>query len=329
MPTIGYAASNKQEVRLSVLTEVENRAGIARVTCGRKLPQLSLEWVRCFWRDVHSPAIARRAGVYDYRHSQFDPVRNDVFRAVAGVDYHCPPGEQLMWLSDVRYQDEAALAAFGHSPDGEVKRLLLADIDLIVDRSTTYKSVGQNTRTLLDSTGIATPQGPVKSPSLAVFFRQRSAEPQFRNFLQQLAARWAIAAGVLRVRLTIFDMPDMEAERQAGYPVKTHPLEQQYQAWIDLVVSDAAMARDLLGGAERAQESQHLTAVHAYPVRVVYTSVYAGHPTIVGLRGYAAYEAITALAAANHLQAPLLEWMYGRPAQNSPAQGGPVPEPHS
>jgi len=26
----------------------------------------------------------------------------------------------------------------------------------------------------------------------------------------------------------------MEAERRAGYPVKTHPVEQQYQAWIDL-----------------------------------------------------------------------------------------------
>ena len=314
---------------MSALTEIENRAGITRVTCGWKLPQLSLDWVRCFWRDVHSPAIARRAGVYDYRHSQFDDVRSDVFRPVAGVDYHCPAGEQLMWLSDVRYVDETALAVFGHSPDGEVKRLLLADIDLIVDRSTTYKSVGQNTRTLLDSTGIAAPQGAVQSPSFAVFFRQRSAEPQFRNFLRQLAARWASAAGVRRVRLTIFDAPDMEAERKAGYPVKTHPVEQQYQAWIDLVVEDTAVATDLLGGAGTAQQSQHLATVHAYPVRVVYTSVYAGHPTIVGLRGYAAYEAITALAAANHLQTPLLEWMYGRPAQPDPTQAGPAPEPRS
>jgi hypothetical protein len=313
-----------QEMPVSALAEVENRAGLTRVTCGWKKPQLSLDWVRCFWRDVHSPAIARRAGVYDYRHSQFDPVRSDVFAPLPGVDYLCPAGEQLMWLSDVRYRDEDALAAFGRSPQGEAKTLLLADIDLIVERSTTYKSVGENTHTLLDETGIAAPQGPVKFPSFGVFFRQRSSEPEFRRCLRRIAARWARAPGVLRVRLTIFDAPDMEAERKAGYPVKTHPLEQQYQAWIDLVVSQEAVARDLLGGRTAADDAPHLATVHAYPVRVVYTSVYGGRATIVGLRGYAAYEAITALGAANHLQAPLLEWMYG-----AVAAGGPAAEPGS
>jgi hypothetical protein len=304
---------------VSALLDVENKAGLTRVTCGWKKPQLSLDWVRCFWRDVHSPAIARRAGVYDYRHSQFDPVRSDVFSPLGGVDYACPANEQLMWVSDVRYRDEDALAAFGRSPDGEAKALLLADIELIVDRSTTYKSVGTNTRTLVDTTGIAAPQGPVTSPSFAVFFRQRSSETQFRDCLRAMAARWAATAGVLRVRLTLFDVPDMEAERKAGYPVKTHPVEQQYQAWIDLVVQAEPVAKRLLGGAQSDNEAQHLKAVHAYPVRVVYTSVYGGRPTIVGLRGYAAYAAITALGAANHQQAPLLEWMYG-----SVAHGGPV-----
>ena len=306
---------------MTALLEVENRAGLTRVTCGWKKPQLSLDWVRCFWRDVHSPAIARRAGVYDYRHSQFDPVRSDVFNSLSGVDYTCPAIEQLMWVSDVRYRDADALAAFARSPDGEAKALLLADIELIVDRSTTYKSVGANTRTLLDTTGIAAPQGPVMSPSFAVFFRQRSSEAEFRSCLRALAMRWATTPGVLRVRLTLFDVPDMEAERKAGYPLKTHPVEQQYQAWIDLVVQTEPVAKRLLGGAQSDHEAQHLKAVHAYPVRVVYTSVYGGRPTLVGLRGYAAYEAITALGAENHRQAPLLEWMYGPVTQGSPVSG--------
>ncbi len=309
---------------MTSLLEVENRAGLTRVTCGWKKPLLSLDWVRRFWRDVHSPAIARRAGVYDYRHSQFDPVRSDIFSALSGVDYTCQANEQLMWVSDVRYRDEDALTAFGRSPAGEAKALLLADIDLIVDRSTTYKSVGANTRTLLDSTGIAAPQGPVASPSFAVFFRQRANEAEFRACLRAMAGRWAATPGVQRVRLTLFDVPDMEAERKAGYPVKTHPVEQQYQAWIDLVVQTETVAKRLLGGTQGDNEAQHLKAVHAYPVRVVYTSVYGGRPTLVGLRGYAAYEAITALGAANHEQAPLLEWMYG-----TVAQGGPVSRSHT
>jgi hypothetical protein len=226
-----------------------------------------------------------------------------------------------MWLSDVRYLDEAALAVFGTSPDGAVKAELLADIELIVDRSTTYKAVGENTRTLLDATGVAAPQGPVNHPSFALFFRQRADEAAFRHYLQQLAARWASTPGVLRVRVTLFDVPDMEAERKAGYPVKTHPLEQQYQAWIDLVVENETIARGLLTVADAADCASHVTAIHAYPVRVVYTSVYGGRPTIVGLRGYAAYEAITALGAANQRAPSLLEWMYG-----PIAKGGPVEE---
>ena len=39
---------------------IENGAGVARVTCGWKLPHLDLAKVRPYWRDAHSPAIARR-----------------------------------------------------------------------------------------------------------------------------------------------------------------------------------------------------------------------------------------------------------------------------
>ena len=299
---------------MSDLENIENRAGIARVTCGWKKPQLPIDVVRRYWRDVHSPAIARRAGVWDYRHYQFDPVDPALFAPVAGIDYSCAADAQLMWLSDVRYLDEAALAAFGASPDGEVKSQLLADIELIVDRSTTYKAVGPNAHTLVDRTGIAEPQGPVPHPQYAVFFRKRADEPAFRQCLQGLAERWARTPGVLRVRLSQFEVPDTEAEKKAGYPVKTHPVEHQYQAWIDLAVEDAAVARFLLTPQSGADYARDIRAIHAYPVRVVYTSVYGGQPTIVGLRGYPAWLAIRELDAANQREPALLEWMYGRGA---------------
>jgi len=46
-------------------------------------------------------------------------------------------------------------------------------------------------------------------------------------------------------------------------------------------------------------------------VRAVYTSVYAGAPTLVGLRGYPAWEAIEGLGADNARHPALLRWMYG------------------
>ena len=291
-------------------TDIENKAGIARVTCGWKKAELSLDDVRPYWRDAHSPAIARRAGIYEYRHYPLDPVRSDLFTPIAGIDYAGVAGEQLMWLSDVRYADEADMAISGASPNPQVIARILADIEMIVDKSTTYKVLGQNGRTFVDRLEPA-PQGPARHPTFGVFFRQKGDEAGFRAALTTLAGRWAETAGVVRVRVALFEAPDMEAERKAGYPVKTHPVEMQYQAWIDLVIDDEAVARTLLAPDHGVDYAAVFATVHAYPVPAVYTFNYAGKPTISGLRGYMAAQAIATLGAVHQKDAVLLEWMYG------------------
>jgi hypothetical protein len=285
----------------------ENRAGIARVTCGWKKAHLPLELVRRYWRDVHSPGISRRPGLWEYRHLQYDPVRTDVIAGVDGIVQDCPADQQLMWTSDVRYLDQAGVALFNGEPSPEVKTQLLGDIDLIVDQSTTYLVVGDNARTLVDATGPDEPQGPSAHPTFAVFCRQRGSEAAFRAGMRRLAARWAAAPGVLRVRLALFDVPDMEAERRAGYPIKTHPVERQYQAWIDLSVAAVADARALL----ELEDAAYIHTMHVYPVPVVYTSVRGGALTLVGLRGWPAFDAMKGMDAVNQREPALLQWMYG------------------
>ena len=303
------------------LADIENKAGLCRITCGWKKPELPIDWVRRYWRDVHSPAIARRAGLYDYRHYQYDPVRKDVLGPINGVEYEAPPLEQLMWTSDVRYRDEAALAIFDKSPEGKAKSDILGDIDIIVDQSTTYRAVNENAVTYVDETGIAMPQGPCASPTFALFIRSKSNEEQFRACLRQIAESWSKKTGVLRLRLSLFDAPDMEKERKAGYPVKTHPIERQYQALIDLTLDTVARGQALVGDDDGMDYASHISTIHTYPVRAIYTSNYNGKPTLVGLRGYPAYEALTALDAENQRQTSLLEWMYGDIAKNGTAEG--------
>lgn len=302
------------------LADIENEAGLCRVTCGWKKPELSIDWVRRYWRDVHSPAIARRAGIYDYRHYQYDPVRIDLLSPIEGIEFSVPATEQLMWTSDVRYRDEAALAAFDKSPEGKPKSDLLGDIDLIVDQSTTYRAVGANAMTYVDETCIAMPQGACTSPTFALFFRSRSDQSKFRECLRRIAEIWSRQPGVLRLRLSQLDAPDMEKERRAGYPVKTHPVERQYQAWIDLTLDTVVRARSLVAQADAIDYADHISAIHAYPVHAVYTNNYNGKPTLVGLRGYPAYEAMIALKAANQRQTSLLEWMYGDIARDGTAE---------
>ena len=296
------------------LADIENQAGICRITCGWRKPGLKLDAVRRYWRDVHSPAIARRAGIYDYRHFQFAPVMPDLLPAVSGIGLTAPDDAQLQWLSDVRYRDEAALALFGTSPDGEAKTLLLQDIEKIVEQSTTYKSTGDDARTLLDTT-VAAPQGPPSLPRCGLFFRSRTGEAEFRDVLRRLAARWARLDGVRRVRLSLLDAPDMEAEKRGGYPIKTHPVERQYQAWIDLVLDDAVVGATLLDPADPERLAASVAEIHCYPVDVSYCFNYDGRPTLVGLRGYPAWEAIEGIDAGHAKGLALLRFMYGDHAQ--------------
>ena len=288
--------------------EKENQAWLGRVTCGWKKPHLPLEDVLHYWRDVHSPAIARRPGIWEYRHFQFQPVRTDLFAPRDDLAFDCPLDQQLMWTSDVRYGSQAGLDAFGASPDPETRGYLLGDIDLIVDQSTTYRVVEQLGQTFVDRSGTPQPQGQPATPTFGLFFRAHSDETSFRSFMTSLAKTWADDPAVIRLRLALFEAPDMEAERASGYPIKTHPVERQYQAWIDLSVTTDADPKRLV---DTADLFPYVTALHAYPVRAVYTSNQVGKPTFVGLRGYPAYAALTAIGGYNQAHPSILHWMYG------------------
>lgn len=294
------------------IVATENLAWLGRVTCGWKKPALALEDVLRYWRDVHSPAIARRPGIWEYRHFQFAPVDTAALAGNAGIETSCPSDQQLMWTSDVRYASAEALDAFSAQPDPQTRNYLLADIELIVDQSTTYRVVEELGRTFVDHSGNAQPQGEPATPTYSLFLRQRGDEAAFRDLLTKTCAEWAADPAVIRLRLALFEAPDMEAERKSGYPIKTHPTERQYQAWIDLSLRDAADLTRLVSASDLACE---VTTLHAYPVRAVYTSNQAGRPTFVGLRGYPAFAALKALGGKNQAAPELLEWMYGPAAQ--------------
>ncbi|MEE2704546.1 MAG: hypothetical protein VX397_00350 [Pseudomonadota bacterium] len=293
------------------LCDIENKAKICRITCGWKKPELPIDWVRLYWRDVHSPAISRRLGIFDYRHYQYDNVIENLLSHIDDISYSCDINEQLMWTSDVRYKSEQDLSLFDSSPIDEAKKALLGDIDLIVDKSTTYRAVNSNAHTFIDISKTSTPQGSYNLPTFVLFLKKKSKEEEFRNFLNSLSLNLSGHNGVIRLRLSLFDEPDMDKEKKAGYPIKTHPKEQQYQASIELVLDKFERGKELFTDINESLAKEHIKEIHTYPVRAVYTSIYASKPTIVGLRGYPAYQAIKALNADNQKNPFLLEWMYG------------------
>ncbi len=118
--------------------------------------------------------------------------------------------------------------------------------------------------------------------------------------------------------MSLFEVPDMEAERKAGYPIKTHPVERQYQGVVELSLE----TQDVLAALSPTDNdfAEHVSTMHTYPIAARYTNVYGGRPTMVGLRGYAAHLAIEALGADNQKEVELLEWMYGPIATDGPVR---------
>ena len=292
--------------------EIENAAGFSRATCGWRKPELDLAAVWSYWRDVHSPAISRRDGIHIYRHYRWDPIDPDLFGAI-DVSTSAPGDAQLQWMSDIIYRDQAALDRFYASPGTPaLTSKILGDIELIVDKSTTYLTVAETMATLLDTTASPVPQGAPTAAHYGVFLRQAAVpQEQFRMTVRATAELWAARPGVRRVRLNLFDAPDMAADKSAGYPVKTHPVELQYQALIEIVLDEQLVGATLLTGEAATSFAGVVREVHAYPVSAVYSFVWDGAPTVVGLRGFPAYQAIHALGADHALDPGLLEWMYG------------------
>ena len=98
------------------ITTIENRARISRTTAGiykhHGVDAEAEHRLHRYARDVHSPAIARRAGIHTYRHFSFGDVLPQFLQPLGSVALSAPDGEQFTGAGHLDYLDERALAAF-------------------------------------------------------------------------------------------------------------------------------------------------------------------------------------------------------------------------
>ena len=304
------------------IASVENRATISRTTAGvyryHGVDPVAEDRLHRYSRDVHSPAIARRPGIHLYRHLSWGAVRPDFLPAVTGICYDAAEDKRITGAGHLDYLDQRALDAFYRSPDARVRDRLLADLNILggaPGRTTTYRTTAGNAFTFMDSTGEPMPQGVPAIPRYGVFLRARDTGSDFRATVRAVASAWSRIAGVRRVRLHLFDRPDMSVESAQGYPVHPAPADEHYQAWIDLVVEEESLGATLTMEPNGRELTAEVREIHVQPVEVTYTYVWAGVPTVVGLRGFPAWQLITELQAHNQSDPELLRWMYGPAAE--------------
>lgn len=98
-----------------------------------------------------------------------------------------------------------------------------------------------------------------------------------------------------------------------GSPGVPHgrPSDDTYLGWVELTVRDEGVVGDLLAEPSADGLAEHVAAIHAYPVREIYTIISAGRPTEVGLRGYPAVRTMNAVGAGAQHGEAVLSLLFG------------------
>lgn len=283
----------------------ENAAQLTSTVLGWWRKDTPLEVSYRYWRDVHSITVGRAPGIYQYRLLHLGCNRSDLWLQ-DGIDYTIPKEDQSHGVAQILFLSQEDLQTFGESEI--ITKYVHKDEQNLCDRNITMSSKDRNSYTYCDRTGETTPNGEPTSPTFMVCLQKTDSISieQFRQYLvEKIAHPWSEQNEVLRLRLHLLE-PYNETENS---PCVSHTGEQvkNYQAWIELILQNETIAKQLLP----RESIQYIKAIHTFPIIAKYTIVYNSKPTIVGLRGYPAVQTIEQAGAENQKSPELLQALYG------------------
>ncbi|WP_378302243.1 ethyl tert-butyl ether degradation protein EthD [Actinomadura sediminis] len=264
-----------------------------------------------YWRDVHGIMFAHAPGLWRYRQLRLAANRSDLYRAVPRVSFDAPEAAQPQGMGHGLFLSEADLAAFGGNP--VARETIPNDAHNFIGRIGAQLSAPGSGGTLVDRVDEPEVQGPPPAPTFVLCFAPRTeaapVEAFHRHLTERVARPWSEHPGVLRLRVEPLPPYGRSAMSSPGVPHRW-PTDATYLGWIELAVRNEGVVGDLLAGV--ADElAEQVGAVHAYPVREIYTIISAGRPTTVGLRGYPAVQAIDAAGADEQRSEAVLELLFG------------------
>lgn len=290
--------------------EIENSAMYCTTVYAWLRKDIPLDTGHNYWRDIHGTLVSRIPGTWLYRQLHWKPVVNVLSARFQHFVKPLSDDDQPQGIAHTFYYDEAGRQKFANHPF--IKKYLLDDEPMLVRLNATLWSKGDNSKTLKDTSNNMTPQGKPDNDEYAVSFILKPALSAARRkqWIVNLAGQLSALPETTRVRYHLLD--DYDDENFPDTKVPHHrPAAVRYNAWIELGVTPHT---DLAGVLEPGLDKMlaDLDTIHIYPVYDKYTIMAGGKPTIVGLKGYPAYQTIMAAGAANQLQPQLLEDIYGK-----------------
>jgi hypothetical protein len=283
--------------------DAENRARVSMTATGRFTESLPSDLIFRYWRDIHGVLDARLPGMHSYRQYHCHPedtTGDTLFERVEGVEFGWIPEHKLSSCAHILFLEQEDVA---RCRDSELFPLV-EDDNLAISARNYHYLTDDGARTYRDETGNGTPQGKVEHPTFAVFFRKQDEVSQetFDAYMDALASRWCDDEGVLRVRVQHLQSVQSQFEIVQA---------ELHHAWIDLVVSDVSVGRRLIKPGDGINHAATVEAIQTIAAQEVYTLVWDGKPTDVGLRGWPAVQVIDDIGAKGQENTKLLELMYG------------------
>lgn len=271
-------------------------------------------WGR-YWRDVHGPIAARIVGLHEYwQHHLSAPLIDFWSNLGTTIDQSVQPQYVIEGLAEVTFVSEAVRSKLGSSRAaaqlGDDEQNLFAGTWLYLARE-------GNARTIKDQLTDNAPQGSQTVLKLIVLLRQKTGigKDEFRSFvINRFANVLAADNSVRKVRMHLVETYDPSVFKAPNVEHNL-PVEQQIQAWAEVVFEDRRAADSLFASlpykAVSADAKRYLEGVSTYPVHSTYTLVYGGRPTLVGLRGLDVATAVRAVGARNQTSEEVLRTLYG------------------
>ena len=288
---------------------IENKAKVvATFFCWQK-KEISKDLFHRYWRDIHAVWAARTPGFYQYRQLHLDRVDPNLLSDLEGIITDLPKEDQPNGMAHIAYSS-SFIANLLRKPFA----LKQADEDnaIFVSKNTYQQSILPLSRTIIDKINNPDTNGTLQQPRYVLAFIKNTGikEEDFRNFLNnKLCEAWKKRNEVQRLRLELMNPHKNEPNSPKGVN-QTWDENKQYQAWIELELTEETLLLSMF--TNLPDLNHYISAVHAYPIREIYTIVFAGKPTLVGLRGYQAVQTIEEAKADFQKSKDVLKFTYDR-----------------
>ncbi|MEM8899610.1 MAG: hypothetical protein AAGC85_15960 [Bacteroidota bacterium] len=296
----GYSQEN-------YVVEKENAAKVVATFFAWWKSDITPELAYGYWRDVHGPWASRTPGFYQYRQLYLNHLDPTLLSGLQGIDLDIPSSEQPNGIANIFYSSRF-MANLLRKPFA--KKIADKDDVYFVSRNTYQRASLPISKTFVDKLNTPEQNGPLKNPRYLLAFKKKDemSSSSFGEYLvSEFCEPWSKYDHTKRLRVEVLTLHENEPTSPNGVS-HTWPEEEQYHAWIEIELSEGINLSSLFDSSK--PYGSYLRSIHAYPIREIYTFVFDGKPTLVGLRGYQAASTVESLHADFQKSKRILKSLY-------------------